>query len=304
MDNLCHSLAGAALGEAGLKRTTRFGTATLVVASNLPDVDVLAFLTDIPSVALRRGWTHGVVAQLVLPVLLAGAFVALDRAWRPPATAGRRARPGALLLLSYVGVLLHVAMDWLNTYGVRLLMPLSPEWFYGDAVFIVDPWLWLTLGAGVLVARRRQSRRPALIAAALAAAYIVAMVASAQAARARVQAAWTAQHGRPPVGLMVGPVPLNPFRKAVIVEADGYYVRGTFSWPAGTVVFADARTPANRDHPAAVRARSDPDFGAILVWSRFPYYEIEAVPEGARVTLEDMRFGDRLFRATTLVPEE
>ena len=37
MDNLCHTLVGAALGEAGLKRRTRFGSATLMIASNLPD---------------------------------------------------------------------------------------------------------------------------------------------------------------------------------------------------------------------------------------------------------------------------
>ena len=55
MDNLCHTLVGAALGEAGLKRQTRFGNATLMIASNLPDIDVLVFATSTPSVAFRRG---------------------------------------------------------------------------------------------------------------------------------------------------------------------------------------------------------------------------------------------------------
>jgi hypothetical protein len=41
MDNLCHTLVGAALGEAGFKRRTRFASATLMIASNLPDIDVL-----------------------------------------------------------------------------------------------------------------------------------------------------------------------------------------------------------------------------------------------------------------------
>src|SRR5215510_3396949 len=59
MDNLCHTLVGAALGEAGLKRRTRFGNATLMIASNLPDVDVLVFASNTPPVAFRRGWTHG-----------------------------------------------------------------------------------------------------------------------------------------------------------------------------------------------------------------------------------------------------
>src|SRR5690349_11617106 len=65
MDNVCHTLVGAALGEAGLKRGTRLGLVTLMIASNLPDLDVLVFLTSTPSVAFRRGWTHGVLAQAV-----------------------------------------------------------------------------------------------------------------------------------------------------------------------------------------------------------------------------------------------
>src|SRR5258705_2252605 len=79
MDNLCHTLVGAAFGEAGLKRRTRFGNVTLMIASNLPDIDVLAFATGTPSVALRRGWTHGILAQLCLPILLTALVLAVTR---------------------------------------------------------------------------------------------------------------------------------------------------------------------------------------------------------------------------------
>ena len=37
-------------------------------------------------------------------------------------------------------------MDWTNNYGVRPLLPLDGSWFYGDLVFIVDPYLLLILG--------------------------------------------------------------------------------------------------------------------------------------------------------------
>ena len=46
----------------------------------------------------------------------------------------------------------HPFLDWLNTYGVRLLMPFSERWFYGDALFIVDPFLWIVLGGAVMLA--------------------------------------------------------------------------------------------------------------------------------------------------------
>jgi hypothetical protein len=43
----------------------------------------------------------------------------------------------------------------------------------------------------------------------------------------------------------------------------------------------------------------------ILVWSRFPFYVVDPVPGGVRVTLRDMRFslmGRGGFAATVFVP--
>jgi inner membrane protein len=272
-----------------------------MVAANLPDVDVLAFATDTPSVALRRGWTHGVLAQALLPVVLAGTFILLDRwRWR-----GRDAPPVnalPLLVLCYVGVLSHVGMDWLNNYGVRLLMPFSNRWFYGDSVFIIDPWLWTTFAAGFVVARRRGSTWPAHVALLAAVIYIGAMIASAFAARERVLNAWTLASGAPPAGLMVGPVPVNALAKTVIIDAGTAYERGTFNWWPVRVQFDPGRIPKNDHLPAVARAREEPDFRALLVWARFPYYEVTPVDGGTRVTLRDMRFGARgLFTATTVV---
>jgi inner membrane protein len=149
VDNLAHALAGAALAQAGLKKHTGLGVATLVIAANLPDVDAVSALAG-RSLAWRRGWTHGPIALLVLPILLAAALLAYDR-WqsrrgaRPPTRAPVRA--GALLALAYVGILSHPPLDLLNTYGVRYLMPFSERWFYGDALFIIDIWVWIALAA-------------------------------------------------------------------------------------------------------------------------------------------------------------
>jgi inner membrane protein len=210
-----------------------------------------------------------------------------------------------MLLLCYAGVLSHVAMDWLNTYGVRLLMPLSRAWFYGDSIFIVDPWLWLTLACGVLMARRRRATGPARAALAVAAVYTLLMIWSTSVARDAVRGAWTAAAGQPPAALMVGPVPVNPIRKAVIVDAGDYYQRGSFRLLPSEIQFAPERVPKHGHHPAARRAvQTDARFRAILVWSRFPYFEIDRVEGGTRVVLADMRFGRRgMFTAETIVPD-
>ena len=79
MDNFCHTLVGAAMSEAGLKQRTRYANATLMITANLPDIDVLSFVTDTNPISFRRGWTHGILAQLVLPVVFTAVIYALGR---------------------------------------------------------------------------------------------------------------------------------------------------------------------------------------------------------------------------------
>src|SRR5687768_14622499 len=160
MDNVCHTLVGAAFGQAGLKRRTRFGNATLMIAANVPDVDVLVFATSTPAVAFRRGWTHGIAAQILLPIALTAVMLLIAR-MRPADDDGPPASARWLLLLAYVGMISHVLLDLLNTYGVRLLTPFDWRWLYGDAVFIIDPWLWVTLGLGIWLSARRARLTPA-----------------------------------------------------------------------------------------------------------------------------------------------
>lgn len=170
MDPLAHTLFGAALAKTRLGRSTAFGTATLVIGANLPDVDVLAYARGADfALGFRRGWTHGVAALVVLPLLLWAAVLVYDRLIRrirarsPPASTGR------LLFLSIVAVWSHPALDWLNNYGMRWLMPFDGTWFYGDTLFIVDPWLWLGLGGVVwLGGPGRRVRMALAIAAGLA----------------------------------------------------------------------------------------------------------------------------------------
>jgi inner membrane protein len=156
MDPLAHTLVGAALAETRLGRRSMAGAAA-ILGANAPDVDFVASVGGSDAALYwRRGHTHGVLAMLVLPVLVTAIVLAWDRMVR------RRRRPeaeparaGPLLLLSSLAVLTHPILDWMNTYGVRLLMPFDGRWFYGDAFFIVEPWLWLLAASAVVLARSR-----------------------------------------------------------------------------------------------------------------------------------------------------
>jgi inner membrane protein len=296
MDNICHTLVGALCGEAGLKHRSRLGNATLMIAANLPDIDVAVFATDIPSVAFRRGVTHGVLAQVLLPPLLAVLMWVIARG---RADRADRAAPhlGWLIGLSYIGVFSHVGLDLLNSYGIRLLMPWSGRWFYGDTLFIIDPWMWAVLGVGVWLARRSQTVRPARMAMVVAAVYLMVMVGGARLARRIVLETWQADRGTVPVAMMVGPRPIQPFSREVIIDAGDYYTTGNFSWLPPMVQF-DREPVLKRQLDPAVRvARDTPEIRAFLVWSRFPVWTVSAQPDGIRVRVTDLRFsgGRRLL---------
>ena len=157
VDPLTHSLVGAAMARTSLGRTTGLAGAALIVGANLPDIDVVSlFLGSDTGYAFRRGWTHGPLAILVLPPLWTALLLLYDRRRRRRGDSGREAAAGRLLALTYLGCLTHPLLDWLNTYGVRLLMPFDGSWYYGDTLFIVDPWLWLILGAAAFLGSDRR----------------------------------------------------------------------------------------------------------------------------------------------------
>src|ERR1700730_15764769 len=153
MDNFTHTLMGLAMSKAGRERATPLATTTLVISSNLPDIDVLSRLEGgtVSYIEYHRGFTHGFVGLALLAGVLTLALMLLDSRFRLRRDPFRRPlRPGKIFLIAYLGGLGDTFMDFTNNYGVRPLLPFSNRWFYGDLVFVADPWIWLILGCGVV----------------------------------------------------------------------------------------------------------------------------------------------------------
>jgi inner membrane protein len=301
VDNVCHTLVGAAIAQAGLKKYSAYATATLMIAANIPDLDVLVYATGSPAIAFRRGWTHGVLGQALLPIGVTLAVLLWARLRPRPTRAPLR--PWWLLALSYLALYSHLFLDFLNTYGVRVLAPFDWRWFYGDAVFIIDPWLWLILGAGVWVARRRRMPQPAALALGVATGYVLVMLGSAAVSWEAVTREWRAQRGYDASALMVGPVPVSPFTHEVIIDAGDHYETGTYRFWSPRLRLDPTRVPKNETAPEVATARAAPAIRSFLVWSRFPVWELQRTPEGTLVTVRDMRFrtGAARFSASTLI---
>ncbi len=91
MDNLTHTLTALAISQAGLNRKTRFATLALVIAGNIPDVDIVtAFVSSARYLQDHRGVTHSILGATLLAGMVAGGIYAWAVARRHPRKKPRR----------------------------------------------------------------------------------------------------------------------------------------------------------------------------------------------------------------------
>jgi inner membrane protein len=153
MDGLTHSLVGLTSAKAGLERWSPCATIVCILSANAPDIDVISGLIGSRWTLLyyHRGITHSIIGSMALGFLIPSIFYAVDRAIARSRRHPARVRYRGLLIASLIAAATHPLMDWTNNYGVRPLLPWSGKWFYGDLVFIIDPYLWLVLGGAAFL---------------------------------------------------------------------------------------------------------------------------------------------------------
>lgn len=131
MDNLTHVLTGVAIARLGIDKRVPGATLTLVLSSNLPDIDIISgFWGNVAYLEHHRAITHAFPASLPLA---AGLALVLSRWPGSP----RRFVP--TFALSWLGVALHIVWDLWTSYGTRAFLPFDSTWYAWDWMFIVDP---------------------------------------------------------------------------------------------------------------------------------------------------------------------
>jgi membrane-bound metal-dependent hydrolase YbcI (DUF457 family) len=152
-DNITHGLAAALLAQAGLRQ--RYGalaTVALVVGSELPDLDWLFELGGpVSGFVNHRGITHSLFGGAGLALLGAALLWSVWRShpyWR-------------VTWLVYLGLLLHIGMDYLTSYGTQIFLPFDTGHYTADAVFIVDFSYSALMITGLLLVRMVRRQRQA-----------------------------------------------------------------------------------------------------------------------------------------------
>jgi len=305
LDNATHTLTGLFLGKAGLNRLTPDATAILLIAANLPDIDVISAAGGAEAyIHWHRHLTHSLLLAPVLAFLLVGLFQ-IFRPWVPW---------GPALLVALLGVGSHLALDLTNVYGIRLLLPLRPAWFHLDLTPIIDFWIWgvfaVCFAAPVLgrlvsseIGTSRASKSPGRVSALTALAFLIVYNGGRAVAHSRVIAALDAREYGDASAVRVAafPASMNPLHWNGLAETATAYYSYDFRLPeAFDPAQGEVIAKAEPSQAIAVAAAT-PAFRVFTEFSLYPLYLVTPLPDpdgGTRVELTDMRFN---FTSTALL---
>lgn len=297
MDNLTHSLIGVALARAGFNRVTPHATGMMLLAANLPDLDVVSLLGgELGYLDLHRNLTHGFFMAPFL-ACLPGLLFRYGLRREIPLLGG--------WLISLVAILSHLGMDFVTSYGTRLGSPFTSAWYQWPVLFIFDAVLAAILllsfagpalsklVAGEIGAKPSAGRGWAIFALAFALVWIAGR--GVMHRRAETMLESRVQLGATPRRVMALPTVLSPFRWRGLVETDNFFAVHDLN-----VLLdfdPDQGLTLEKPQPSAIihYARRSPVLQRFLNFAQWPAWRIVPMdePPGAqRVQVFDLRFSD------------
>ncbi len=304
MDPLTHTLTGILLARTGLRRAYPRPGLLLALAANAPDMDIVTTAGGSLTYFHYHRWiTHSVLLLPVVAALVTLLVCGLRRSMRGFSGAW---------LIACVAVATHLALDWTNAYGIRLLSPWSNRWFRGDLTGVIDPCIWTVLLAalaapliGRLVSAEMGARGGSGAAAAmLGLAFLVVYNGGRALLHSRALDTFEARlyDGAAPERTAAFPAGANPLAWRGVVETDTSYRLYDLNL---LDVFdpAECQTVYKPDpSPAIDAARATRTFRWFLEFSQFPLWTVLPADDSPRpemrVTVRDARFG---FSAQALV---
>jgi membrane-bound metal-dependent hydrolase YbcI (DUF457 family) len=138
MDIFTHVAIGAA-ATGPFWATHPLESVAFVLGSVLPDIDALSRqFGKVAYLQAHQTWTHALVVQVAIGLVLGVVLVASDLAVFVPSVVAMLA-----------GAVLHSVLDWTNTYGVKLFAPFDRRRHALEWVFFIDGFVIATTLAAV-----------------------------------------------------------------------------------------------------------------------------------------------------------
>ena len=148
MFNSTHTFVGVAIARTGADDWVPYAGLTAVIASNLPDIDIVTAATGTATyIDYHRGFTHSFLGVPFFSLIVAaGMYYFSGKFWRT-------------FTVALIAMATHPVLDYLNTYGLRPFSPLDDTWYYGDILYIIDPYVDGVLLLGILAGALFESSR-------------------------------------------------------------------------------------------------------------------------------------------------
>jgi inner membrane protein len=294
-----------------LNRKTGLATLTLVLASETPDLDIVTlFGGSVSYLQHHRGITHSLLGA---PFVAAGTLAIVYGIYRLLLARGRgpRIAPNWWLLFFYalLAALIHILLDFTNSYGVRPFAPFNRRWYSWDIAFVVDPIILAILVLALVIpgllgliseeigAHRAPRGRTAAIVALICFAALL-YFRDFEHRRAVNLLKSVTYGGEDPLRASAYATPLNPFVWNGVVETRDFFELTVVDPRAGQI--GSDETPVRRPKPEENRetlAAKESRLGRVyLDWAQYPVVEAEPLPgeEGYTVQFIDLRF-ERTF---------
>jgi len=215
LDTLTHALSGALAARATApKPAAGAALGRRVVAGFLaaaaPDLDfVMSYAGPVVYLEHHRGVTHSLVLLPLWALLLAWLLAKLLRepgGWR------------ALYGVTALAIAVHIAGDWITSFGTMILAPFSDWRAALGTTFIIDLWFSGIIVAGLLLSLAfRRTRIPAVAASAVLVGYVGLQYVQQQRAISFGEEYARAQ-GLAPANVTAHPRPVSPFNWTVFVS--------------------------------------------------------------------------------------
>ncbi len=295
------------MGRAGLNRKTALATATVTLAAEAPDIDVIGrFKGSVFGFAHHRGFTHSFLGLILVSAATVGivylVWVLRGRKIKDP---NLPPRWGLLFVFAYIAGLSHILLDFTNNYGVRPFWPFYERWYSWDIVFILEPVILILLVAGLvlpsffsLINREigvRQKGPQGRLGATLALLGIVALWGLRDYEHRRAVSAMEARtyQGADATRLSAYPNYWNPFRWYGVVETPNFFAQVLVD---STIPEVDPQSQMRirykpEETPVTLAAKKTNLGRVYLDWAQYPITETEQLASGGYIVhLRDLRY--------------
>ncbi len=315
MDNLTHSLVAVALSRVFFKKRIAYATTAMVVAANLPDLDLLYSWPGIRYLEFRNGVLHSLLFLPLWALAVALGWRWAVKRWPPrhPLANPPRHLFAIALALGAVGIGSHLLLDWTNNFGVRLFAPVSERWMALDWAPYFDPWIWflfaallgvpmlLTLISSEVGVRKNNPHR------ASAAAALILLCAWFGLRARQHNAALELLNSQAVSNFFNGQLPLDwaafptstPFQWQAIVDLPANYLVAAIDSPWDTDLghLTLQRNYIKPPLTPSITAAQHTRTGGIFLWfARFPLSDDQEEGSLTKITLTDMRYAEGVQR--------